>query len=112
MAASLEQSQRLGDKVRIQLPNRKVLIGGLKVLLGSTAALIAILTGKGGCPPNIFCTINLGYFMPINLFSLSMVLISIVSLVSAFKDIFQNLERINIGQRDVESIAQRQNDDF
>ena len=98
--------------MRIQLPSKKVVIGGLKVLLGSTAALIAILTGKGGCPTHIFCISSPGYFMPINVFSLSMVLIAIVSLVSAFKDIFQNLERIDIGQRDVESIAQRQNDDF
>ena len=98
--------------MRIQLPNKKVLIVGLKVLLGSTAALIAILTGKGGCPPNIFCAFNLGYFMPVNFFSLSMVLIAIASLVSAFKDILQNLERIDSGQRGVESISQRQNDDF
>ena len=112
MVASLEQAKSLGDKVRIQLPSKKVVIRGLKILLGSTAALIAVLTGKGGCPPNMFCTFDLGYLMPINLFSLSMVLIAIVSLVSAFRDIFQNLERIDIGQRDVESIAQRQNDDF
>jgi hypothetical protein len=108
----MEQAQSPEDEVRIQLPNKKVLVGGLKVLLGSTAALIAILSGHGGCPPNMFCTFTLGYFMPISLFSLSMVLIAMVSLLSAFKDIFQNMERINIGQRDVESIAQRQNDDF
>ena len=101
---------RLEDNVRFQLPSKRVIFIALKILLGAATALVAILSGKGTCPPNLYC-IDLGYFMPINPFTVSMILIAMVSLTSAFIDIFENLATIDIGQRNIESIAHLEDGD-
>ena len=101
---------RLEDNVRFQLPSKRVIFCALKILLGATAALVAILSGKAACPPNVNC-IDLGYFMFINPFTVSMILIAMVSLISAFRDIFENLATIDIGQRNIESIAHLEDGD-
>lgn len=97
--------------MRIQLPSKRLVLCVFKILLGSAAAFAAVLTGKGTCPPNMFC-MDLGFFMPMSLFSISMVLIAMALLVSAFQDIYKRLSRMDIGSRDIESIAHRQNDEF
>lgn len=99
-----QPATRLEDDVRFRLPSKRAIFCALKILLGAAAALIAILSGKGTCPPNIYC-IDLGYFMPINPFTVSMIVIAMASLISALKDILANLEKIDIGQRNIESIA-------
>ena len=90
----------------IQLASKRAVLIGLKVFLGSVGAFVAVLTGKGTCPPNFLCW-DLGYFMPISFFSVSMVLIAMVLLISAFKDIFDGVRSIDIGRRDIESVADR-----
>ena len=90
--------------MRIQLPSKRAIFCALKIMLGAATALVAVLSGKGTCPPNTLC-MDLGFFMPINAFTVSMILISMASLMSAFKDVFENLAKIEIGQRNVESIA-------
>ena len=97
--------------MRAQLPSKRLVFCTLKVLLGTATAVATIMSGKGTCPPNMFC-MNLGYFLPINLFTISMVLIAITSLISAFKDIFASLSRIDLLSRNIESIADRQNNDL
>ena len=79
-------------------------------MLGAATALVAVLSGKGTCPPNMLC-MDLGFFMPISAFTVSMILISMASLISAFKDVFENLAKVEIGQRDVESIAHNRDGD-
>lgn len=97
--------------MRIQLPSKRLVLCVIKILLGSAAAFAAVLTGKGTCPPNTFC-MDLGFFMPMTPFSISMVVIAMALLISAFQDIYKRLNRIDIGARDIESIATRQNAEF
>lgn len=97
--------------MRFQLPSQRVIFCALKILLGAAAALVAILSGKGTCPPNLYC-IDLGYFMLINPYTVSMILIAMASLISAFRDVFENLATIDIGQRNIESIAHLEDGDL
>lgn len=90
--------------MRFRFPGKRAIFCALKILIGAATALVAILSGKGTCPPNVLC-MDLGYFMPITPFTVSMILIAMASLISAFKDIFENLAKIDIGQRNIESIA-------
>lgn len=101
---------RLEDNVRLQLPSKRVMFCTLVIMLGATTALVAILSGRGTCPPNMLC-MDLGYFMPINPFTVSMVLIAMASLIFAFVDIIKYLAKIEIGRRNAESIAHEENGD-
>ena len=100
----------LEDNVRFQLPSKRAIFCALKIVLGAAAAIFAIFSGKGTCPPNVYC-IDLGYYMPINPFTVSMILIAMVCLISAFRDILENLATIDIGQRNIESVAHLEDGD-
>lgn len=98
-----------------ELPRKNWKLTACKIIIGSLAALVAVLTGERACGggSNLFdaCFRDLGYFLPLGLFEISVTLLAISLLLSAFRDVFANLGRFTLVGRDVESVADMPNDD-
>ena len=88
----------------------------LKIIFGSLAAFVSILTGEEACGGGVFslfdaCPLRLGYFLPLGLFELSVTLLAFSLLLSAFLDVYANLRRFTLAGRDIESVADMPVDD-
>lgn len=86
--------------------NRIVVTG--KIVGGFLATLASILSGQSLCgSPHLFdsCYLGPSHFLPIELFEVSVTLLAISLLSSALCNLFTNLGRVELVDRDIESIA-------
>ena len=102
--------------MRAELPRKNWKITACKIIAGSLAALVAVLTGEHMCGGGGFglfdsCFYDLGYFLPLGLLEISVTLVAIALLLSAFRDVFANLKRFSLVSQDVESVADLPADD-
>jgi len=88
----------------VQLPNRSVVFCACKILTGLVAALLSFLSGQTTCAPNVF-GICYGTYLPFELMQFSITLLAVSILVSALKDVFVDLGRITLLERDIESVV-------
>jgi len=97
--------------MRIRFPSKASIVCTFKVIGGSTATLAAVLSGQHLCPPNIFC-MDLGFYMRIHLWSLSITMLAAGLLLSAFRDLVFDLGTIELLERDIEAVADPINEDL
>lgn len=90
--------------LNLQLPSRALVLRTSKILTGSVAALVSLLSGQTTCAPNVF-GLCYGMYLPFELMQFSITLLAASLLVSALKDIFMDMGRIALLDRDIESIA-------
>ena len=94
--------------MRVRAPTRASILLVLKVIVGSAAAIVVLLNGVtfGGCPPGTLCLLLFEFYsMQLDLWSGLTTLFALGLLLSALKDLLIRVKRIDVLERNVESIA-------
>jgi hypothetical protein len=94
--------------MRIKALKKAKNLCALKVILGSAMVFAVLLNGVtiGGCSPNVFCLFTLEFYsMRLDLWSGLAAVFGAGLLLSAFKDLLENLRPLELLGRNIESIA-------
>ena len=104
--------------MKVNRPRKSWKSTALKIFFGSLAAFVSVMLGEHVCAGGGFgglgmftACLQLGYFMSISLFELSVTLLAFSLLLSAFLDVFSNLRRVELLDRGIESVADMPVDD-
>ena len=101
--------------MKVELPRKNWKLIACKIVVVSLTALVAVLTGEracGGIGIHLFyaCLYDPHYYLPFGLFEISVTLLALSLLLSAFRDVFANLGRFTLVGREVESVADTPSD--
>ncbi len=91
--------------MHIRCPSKAQVLCAFKIIAGCACAIATFSSGKYGCPPNIFCTLDVGYMPKLDLWSIGNALLAIALLVSALKDVLRTSEAMELLPRDIEAVA-------
>ena len=98
-------------------PRRIRRLTKFKIIAGTLLALVALSSGEHFCLGDGFfglfryCPYERGYFLTPGLFEVSVTVLAIILLLSAFRDIYAILGPIKLLERNAESIADRPGDE-